>query len=153
MAHEIERKFRVTGEGWRQGQGTLLRQGYLSREKESTVRVRLVGERARLTIKGITRGIRRREFEYEIPVEDAEVMLEELCAKPLIEKRRYRIESGPHTWEVDEFFGDNEGLVIAEIELESEDESFEKPAWLGEEVSDDPRYFNANLVEHPYSTW
>lgn len=146
MGREIERKFRVAGDGWRTDSGVRFRQGYLSTEKERTVRVRTEGTRAVLTVKGITRGVTRSEFEYEIPMEDADAMLDSLCERPLIEKRRHKVE-------VDEFSGDNEGLVIAEVELESPDQPFERPDWLGDEVSDDPRYYNANLVKEPYSMW
>ena len=154
MATEIERKFLVIGEDWKAlAAGVPYRQGYLSTDKARTVRVRTVGDRGTLTIKGPTRGTVRLEFEYTIPIGDAARMLDELCEPPLIEKRRYRIPAGPVTWEVDEFTGVNAGLVVAEIELASADQSFDRPAWIGDEVSDDPRYFNANLVRHPYSTW
>lgn len=154
MAREIERKFLVPGAGWKPpAPGILFRQGYLSTAKERTVRVRLEGGRGVLTVKGLTRGISRAEFEYDIPAADAARMLDELCERPLIEKTRYRIAAGRHTWEVDEFHGDNDGLVLAEIELSSADEPFERPAWLGTEVSADPRYFNSNLVAHPFRTW
>lgn len=153
MAEEIERKFLVDGEGWRSGQGTLYRQGYLSTEKERTVRVRITGDSAALTVKGITRGATRAEFEYPIPVADAAQMLDTLCRRPLIEKRRHVLEHGGLTWEVDEFLGDNAGLVVAEVELTREDQAIERPPWLGEEVTGDPRYYNANLVDHPYSEW
>lgn len=154
MAFEVERKFLVTGRPWVAGPPAVrYRQGYLSAIKERTVRVRLEGDRAALTVKGPTTGVRRLEFEYEIPVADAARMLDELCERPLIEKDRYRIPHGSHTWEVDVFHGDNEGLVVAEIELASADEPFVPPPWLGREVSDDPRYFNANLVRAPYRAW
>jgi adenylate cyclase len=153
MGKEIERKFLVTGNAWRAGEGTDFRQGYLSTDKERTVRVRAAGDIAHLTIKGITEGATRTEFEYPIPVADAELMLDTLCLRPLIEKRRYRVQHGGMTWEIDEFRGDNVGLVIAEIELERPQQRFEKPEWVGEEVTSDPRFYNANLVAHPYSTW
>ena len=153
MGLEIERKFRVTGDEWRKGEGALFRQGYLNSDPERTVRVRIEGERAVLTVKGITEGVRRLEFEYEIPVPDAAHLLDALCEKPLIEKRRYRVAVGNHTWEVDDFLGENAGLVVAEIELGTEDEPFEQPPWLGEEVSHDPRFYNVNLVSHPYAAW
>ena len=117
------------------------------------MRVRSEGDRAYINIKGATVGATRAEFEYEIPLQDAEELLNELCQKPLIEKTRYKIENGGHTWEIDEFFGDNQGLIVAEIELNSEDQDFEKPDWVGEEVTHDPRYFNANLNKHPFSQW
>lgn len=154
MAVEVERKFLVTGTGWKgDATGVPFRQGYLSTVKERTVRVRIEGDRARLTIKGLTTGISRLEFEYGIPLPDATCMLDELCERPLIEKTRYRVTDGPHVWEIDEFHGVNEGLVVAEIELTSTRESFDRPFWLGREVSDDPRYFNANLVTHPFRQW
>lgn len=153
MAKEIERKFLVTGDDWRQVKGVRYRQGYLNTNQERSVRVRLTDDQAYLTIKGMTVGATRLEFEYEIPGQDAQEILDELCERPLIEKNRHKIEHGGLTWEVDEFFGENEGLIIAEIELESEDQAFEKPDWLGREVTGDPRYFNANLVENPYSRW
>ena len=141
------------GDDWRNAESTAYRQGYLSTSKQRTVRVRVAGDKAYLTIKGTTQGATRREFEYAIPVPDATTMLDDLCEKPLIEKRRYRVTHGAMNWEIDEFFGDNQGLVLAELELESEDQTFDKPAWLGEEVTSDPRYYNANLVQQPYATW
>ncbi len=151
---EIERKFLVTDLGWKQkGQGRRFRQAYLSTDKQRVVRVRVVDDDAWLTIKGQTSGITRLEFEYAIPVEDAEHMLESLCHQPVIDKTRYLLKHGDHTWEIDEFHGANEGLVVAEIELDSEEEHFERPEWLGEEVSGDPRYFNSNLIAHPYREW
>ena len=154
MAKEIERKFLVKGDAWRSlAEGVSYRQGYLNSQKERTVRIRTVGEKAYLTVKGPTRGVTRTEFEYEIPYEDCLAMLEELAEKPIIEKKRYRIPAGSYVWEVDEFFGVNEGQILAEIELPSEDAVFEKPDWIGEEVSGDPRYFNSSLVANPYSTW
>lgn len=153
MGIEIERKFRVRGDAWRNGESVEYRQGYLSTEEQRTVRVRTDGDQAWLTIKGITRGASRSEFEYNIPLTDGRQLLDELCTRPLIEKRRYRVTHDGLTWEIDEFFGDNEGLVIAEVELASEDQAFEKPAWVGDEVTGDPRYYNANLVEQPYKQW
>lgn len=153
MAQEIERKFLVTGDTWRQVDGTLYRQGYLNTIKERTVRVRRKGEQGYLTIKGETVGATRLEFEYEIPADDADQMLDVLCERPLIEKKRYKVEHQGLIWEVDEFFGENEGLILAEVELTHEDQSVPKPNWIGEEVTDDPRYFNANLVNHPYRQW
>lgn len=153
MAKEIERKFLVTGEEWRKAEGRLYRQGYLSIEKERTVRVRTDEERGWLTIKGITTGATRDEYEYEIPLADAESMLQTLCLQPLIEKRRYRIDADGLTWEVDEFLGANAGLVVAEVELESEDQAFDMPPWIGAEVTGERRYYNATLVEKPFSQW
>ncbi len=154
MGEEIERKFLVSGELWREtAEGTRYRQGFLSTEPERTVRVRVAGPRGSITVKGKNIGARRAEFEYEIPVADAEQMLDTLCKRPLIEKVRYTLAIGPHTWEIDVFEGDNAGLVVAEIELSREDEAFERPDWVGNEVTDDPRYFNSNLVANPYRTW
>lgn len=152
MAVEIERKFLVTGDGWRNGSGVLYRQGYLNRDKSRTVRVRIAGDAAFLTIKGRSVGATRAEFEYPIPVADAQALLA-LCDGPLIEKTRYRVPHAGHEWEVDVFAGDNAGLVVAELELQSESEAFAAPAWLGEEVSHDARYFNSNLATQPFCTW
>jgi len=154
MGEEIERKFLVSGEAWREtAEGTRYRQGFLSTEPERTVRVRVAGPRGSITVKGKNLGARRAEFEYEIPVADAERMLDTLCKRPLIEKVRYVLAVGAHTWEIDVFEGDNAGLVVAEIELRREDEAFERPEWVGDEVTDDPRYFNSNLVANPYRAW
>jgi CYTH domain-containing protein len=154
MAKEIERKFLVVGDDWRRlAEGTMYRQGYLNSVKERTVRIRTVGDRAFLTVKGITVGSTRVEYEYEIPVADCNAMLDGLAEQPIIEKKRYRIPFGGLTWEIDEFFGENLGLIVAEVELTSEDQRFDKPAWIGEEVGHDPRYFNSNLIAHPYSKW
>jgi adenylate cyclase len=117
------------------------------------VRVRIAGEQGFLTIKGKTQGISRLEFEYEIPLADAHTLLTELCEKPLIEKYRYLLDYEGFTWEIDEFLGDNAGLIVAEIELKSENQAFVQPDWLGEEVSHDPRYLNANLIRNPYKNW
>jgi len=154
MGEEIERKFLVEGDAWREtAEGTRVRQGFLSTEAERTVRVRVAGRRGTITVKGKNVGARRAEFEYEIPAAEAERMLDTLCKRPLIEKVRYTLAVSSHTWEIDVFEGENAGLVVAEIELGSEDEAFEKPEWVGEEVTDDPRYFNSNLVANPYRHW
>jgi len=154
MGTEIERKFLLTGDDWKAlAKGIHYRQGYLNSQKERTVRVRIIDDKGFLTIKGISVGATRMEYEYEIPVEDANVLLDELCEKPLIEKNRSKIDFAGFIWEVDEFFGENEGLVIAEIELESEDQQFDKPSWIGDEVTGDSRYFNSNLIKHPYNSW
>jgi len=154
MGVEIERKFLVEGDAWRTlGESTLLRQGYLSTDATRTVRVRIDGERAFLTIKGKSVGASRGEWEYPIPVAEAAELLDTLCQQPLVEKLRHRIAIGAHTWEVDEFLGANAGLVVAEIELGSEDEAFRKPDWIGREVTGDARYFNSRLISHPYSQW
>jgi adenylate cyclase len=154
MGIEIERKFLVNGEAWKDlSTGTTFRQGYLSTEKERTVRVRTINDKGFLTIKGLTRGASRAEFEYDIPADDANQLLDELCLKPLIEKKRYKIQHDGLIWEVDAFFGENDGLIVAEIELESEDQMFTKPEWVGAEVTGDPRYYNANLIANPYKNW
>ena len=154
MGLEIERKFLVTGDGWR-GRGEVLeiRQGYLAREGACVVRVRVAGERAWLTVKGRTVGISRPEYEVKIPVCEALEMLENLCLKPLMEKRRTRLESGGLIWEVDEFLGENAGLIVAEVELTTPDQPVPLPDWVGQEVSGDPRYFNSNLLIHPFTRW
>jgi adenylate cyclase len=154
MGTEIERKFLIKNGNWR-GLGTAveLKQGYLSSHPDRIVRVRVEGNEAKLTIKGRASGATRGEWEYAIPLQDANHLLVALCERPLIEKRRHRIPYGGMLWEVDEFFGDNAGLVLAEIELESEEQKFHKPDWIGEEVTHDPRYFNSNLLRHPYNCW
>lgn len=154
MAKEIERKFLVKGDAWRKlATGTHYRQGYLSTVKERTVRVRTIADKGFLTIKGISVGATRAEFEYVIPVEEANAMLDHLCERPLIEKVRYKINYDNHTWEVDEFEGENQGLIFAEIELKDENEAFQIPQWIGEEVTGDPRYFNSNLIKNPFTKW
>lgn len=152
MSIEIERKFLVTGSSWRQAAGVRICQGYLNRDKERTVRIRLAGESAFLTIKGISKGASRAEFEYEIPATDGAQLLQ-LCDGPIIEKIRRVVLYEGSTWEVDEFLGENAGLVIAEIELQSEQQLFVAPDWLGEEVTYDSRYFNSSLTTYPYSRW
>ncbi len=154
MGKEIERKYQVKLDAWvPQGEGIHFKQGYLNSQKERVVRVRIEGTRAKLTIKGITTGVTRSEFEYSIPVEDASVLLDNLCEQPLIDKHRHKEVHGGKTWEIDVFHGLNEGLVVAEVELQSEDEALVLPPWAGAEVSSDPRYFNSNLLKNPYSTW
>ena len=155
MAIEIERKFLLKSEAWRAtaDEGTRFRQGYIVGAELASVRVRIEGEVANINIKSATLGIQRQEFEYPIPLDDAEELLDTLCVQPQIEKTRYHVNHGSHLWEIDVFAGDNEGLVVAEVELEQEGESFTRPAWLGEEVSDDTRYYNVCLVKHPYSEW
>lgn len=153
MAQEIERKFLVDVARWRPaGAGVAFRQGYLSSHPERTVRVRREGDGAKLTIKGLTSGVSRLELEYAIPAADAEQLLA-LCERPLIEKVRHTEQHEGKTWEIDVFGGENEGLVVAELELGSEDEPFTRPPWAIREVSDDPRYYNASLVRAPYRTW
>lgn len=154
MGIEIERKFLVAGDGWRQQatQRTRFSQGYLSRDPARTVRVRIAGEAAFLTIKGKTTGATRAEFEYAVPVADAQQLLA-LSDGPVVEKVRHLCPFAGMTWEVDEFLGANAGLVVAEIELASEHQDFERPAWLGDEVTGDGRYVNANLAVNPFSSW
>jgi CYTH domain-containing protein len=153
VAEEIERKFLVEGDEWRAlGSGEVFRQGYLSTVKERTVRIRTVGEGAWITVKGLTVGATRSEFEYPIPLSDAEQMLE-LCEQPIIEKTRHVVEFRGLRWEVDEFHGVNRGLIVAEVELDDPDQTVDLPDWIGAEVTDDPRYYNANLIAHPYSVW
>ena len=154
MAKEIERKFLVVGDAWRAlASGTTYRQGYLSTVKERTVRVRTIGDKGFMTVKGITVGATRLEYEYEIPAGEANEMLDGLCEQPIIEKDRYKIPHEGFTWEIDEFAGVNAGLIVAEIELPSEDQQFARPDWIGEEVTGDPRYFNSNLIANPFTTW
>lgn len=156
MGVEIERKFLVIGDDWRGlATGRLYRQGYLSNDPQRVVRVRLAGDRGWLTVKGppLGAGLSRAEFEYPVPAADAEEMLTSLCLQPLIEKRRYQLEYAGRGWEIDEFLGDNAGLIVAEIELEDERQAFAAPPWLGREVSHQARYNNARLAERPYRLW
>ena len=152
MPVEIERKFLVRGDGWKTAHGVRFIQGYLNHDRERTVRVRIAGNKAFLTIKGINNGAARAEFEYEIPVHDAEQLLK-ICDGPLIEKTRHMIDYAGMTWEVDEFHGANDGLVVAEIELQNAAQTFDRPAWIGPEVTADARYFNSNLAVRPYASW
>ncbi len=158
MAIEIERKFLLKSDDWKideQGNeivGTAFRQGYLKTE-DATVRVRLEGDRSKLTIKGKTVGMSRLEYEYDIPLADANEMLDKLCQKPLIEKTRYLRKEGELTWEIDIFEGENTGLMIAEVELTSEDQTVPLSSWVGEEVTGDVRYYNSKLVNNPFSRW
>jgi CYTH domain-containing protein len=154
MAQEIERKFLVVGDEWRpRAAGRRFRQGYLSTVKERTVRVRVAGDAATLTIKGITVGATRTEYEYPIPLADAQAMLDDLCERPLIEKTRHVVHEGGLTWEIDEFEGANAGLIVAEVELDDAGRVITLPPWVGDEVTHDPRYFNSNLIAHPYTEW
>ena len=152
MAKEIERKFLVKDSWQPQSAGIKIAQGYLSTVPERTVRVRIKGEKGYLTIKGKNVGVSRAEYEYEIPRQDAEEMLQ-LAEQPILVKTRYLEQQGEFTWEVDVFSGENQGLVVAEIELPAEDAEFSRPAWLGQEVSGDVRYYNANLIKRPFSLW
>ncbi len=154
MSKEIERKFLITSDEWKGlAKGKFFRQGYLSTVKERVVRVRTIGDKGFLTIKGVTVGVTRSEFEYEIPAQDANILLDNLCEKPIIEKYRAKVEHAGLTWEIDEFHGENEGLVVAEVELTDEHQKIELPKWIGKEVSGDPRYFNSNLIKHPFTKW
>jgi adenylate cyclase len=151
---EIEYKFLVKSGNWKMNStGIYLKQGYLTTDSKRTVRVRMEGEISKLTIKGEKTGPSGKEFEYEIPNEDAFYILENLCIKPIIEKKRYKIIYDGFTWDVDEFLAENKGLVVAEIELESEDQTFNKPDWVGDNVTNDPKYKNANLVKNPFKNW
>ena len=155
MGIEIERKFLTCSEAWRARvvRSRQMRQGYLQRADNSAIRVRVCDGKAHINIKQTDDGIHRLEYEYDIPLHDAGEMLERLSIAPLIEKTRHEVKVGQHLWEIDEFHGDNQGLVVAEIELAAADEAFERPDWIGEEVSDDRRYFNSNLILHPYKDW
>ncbi|HYQ71002.1 MAG TPA: CYTH domain-containing protein [Gammaproteobacteria bacterium] len=154
MATEIERKFLVRDDTWRGlGEGCHYRQGYLSTEPGRTVRVRTAAGKGYLTIKGKTVNASRAEYEYEIPLADADAMLDTLCQRPLIEKTRYRIEYQGLVWEVDEFEGENTGLVLAEVELVAAEQAVALPPWVGEEVTSDPRYYNASLIASPFARW
>ena len=155
MAIEIERKFLVKEDKWRSlASGQIYRQGYILTEPGRTVRVRIIGNQGYLTIKGPGKlGGARLEFEYPIPVADAQEMLQILCTQPIIEKTRHKIPIGDLIWEVDEFHGQNQGLILAEVELQSEDQSIQIPDWIGEDVTRDRRYFNAYLATHPYREW
>ena len=155
MATEIERKFLLRDDSWRaQAQrAEHMRQGYLAGSEHCSIRIRVTDNDARLNIKSATLGITRSEFEYLVPAADAELMLRTLCGTRTLEKIRHYVDHAGHEWEIDEFLGANAGLVVAELELAAVDEAYVPPSWLGEEVSDDPRYYNSCLVEHPYSAW
>jgi adenylate cyclase len=154
MGQEIERKFLTNSNAWKSlASGVLYRQGYIGTQAGHTVRVRIAGEMGFLTLKTKTVGICRSEYEYPIPLSDAAELLDQLCDRPLIEKYRYRVPIGDVIWEVDEFLGDNQGLTVAEVELESEDQFVALPDWIGAEVSGDARYYNSNLARVPFSQW
>lgn len=155
MGIEIERKFLTSDDTWRglAERRLSIRQGYLHRDENSAIRVRICDDHAHVNIKKTEDGIHRLEYEYAIPLDDASEMLERVAMRPIIEKTRHEVRVGQHLWEIDEFHGDNAGLVVAEIELGSADEPFERPDWLDKEVSQDRRYFNSNLILHPYNTW
>lgn len=155
MPIEIERKFLVSNDHWRKlaDAGTAYIQGYLCRPGRASVRVRIEGQLAFVNIKSASLDIKRLEYEYPVPVSEARELLDNLCEKPLIEKTRYKLQHQGLTWEIDCFKNDNQGLIVAEVELESVDQVFDRPDWLGEEVSSDPRYYNVNLVRHPFKDW
>jgi len=155
MPVEIERKFLLANDDWRNQvvRSSRIRQGYMGNVDKASVRIRVQGARANINIKSATLEMRRMEYEYEIPLGEAEEMLDQLCNTPQIDKTRFIVEQGKHIWEIDEFYGDNEGLLVAEIELATEGEVFDKPQWLGEEVTNDPRYYNVNLIKNPFSRW
>jgi len=155
MPLEIERKFLLRSDAWREQATTrvLMRQGYLSGGSRASIRARIAGDRAWLNLKSKRSGMTRLEYEYSIPVAEADEILNELSEGPLVEKYRHEISIGAHTWEIDEFLGDNAGLIVAEIELSDEAEAFERPEWLGAEVTEDQRYYNFNLAKRPYKTW
>lgn len=154
MALEIERKFLVTSDSWRHDAlGIRYLQGYLNRDTNRIVRVRIIGDKGFLTVKGISRGPVRAEYEYEIPYDDARKMLRDLCERPLIDKERFRIPYENLIWEVDVFTDKNQGLILAEVELDDEDQTVIKPPWIGKEVTEDPKYSNSNLVGSPFSEW
>lgn len=160
MAAEHERKFVLTDDGWRQQalSSVSIIQGYMQQQENCSVRVRVCSDASgsshcTINIKSVTIGVSRHEFEYDIPEEDARQMLELLCAKPLLSKTRHYLDYQGQRWEIDEFSGENQGLVVAELELEEPRQQFAKPPWLGKEVSDDPRYYNTCLQMRPYNTW
>lgn len=154
MKNEIERKFLVVNNSYRQmAKGILIQQGFLSTDKNRTVRVRIVGGEAWLTVKGKSTGAVRKEFEFQIPADEAKEMIQTICIKPVISKIRYRIRKGEVLWEIDEFLEENAGLIIAEVEIPFENYELEFPDWIGEEVTQNEKYYNARLVEHPYKSW
>ncbi|EXX90198.1 adenylate cyclase [Paenibacillus darwinianus] len=154
MAKEIERKFLVENMSFKNNaEGILYRQGYITNSPDKVVRVRIAGAKGYLTIKTKNIGLTRSEYEYEIPVKDADELLADVCEAPLIEKYRYTSRYEGHTWEIDEFLGANRGLIIAEVELQSEEEAVSLPDWVGAEVSGDPKYYNSSLIKRPYTEW
>ena len=155
MPIEIERKFLLTNNNWRNHVKTSyrIRQGYMGEIDKASVRIRVQDEKANINIKSATLSMRRMEYEYEIPLDEALEMLDQLCKQPQVDKTRYIVEQGKFKWEIDEFYAENEGLLVAEIELDDEQEKFDKPEWLGQEVTEDPRYYNVNLIKHPFKSW
>ena len=155
MATEIEHKYLLANDNWRKSisDSIVMRQGYLTSDSSSSIRVRISNHGAKLNIKSATIGNMRQEYEYDIPLQDANEIINTLCRKPLIEKTRHFIKQGHHTWEIDEFTGDNDGLIVAEIELLELNEKFAIPEWIGKEVTEDFRYYNNNLSLNPYKLW
>lgn len=155
MATEIERKFLVINNDWKQQayKQEHYIQAYLCTNEKSSSRIRICNDRANLNIKSSTIGITRAEYDYELPIDEAKEIVENLCERPFIEKTRYFVKHGKHVWEIDVFARENEGLTVAEIELGSVEETFDKPSWVGEDVSDDPKYYNVLLVTKPFNTW
>jgi len=155
MPIEIERKFLLSNNTWRDEvvKSSRIRQGYMGIIDKASVRIRIQGDKANINVKSATLDIRRMEYEYEIPLDEAEEMLDQLCNQPQIDKTRFIVKRDGHVWEIDEFYGDNEGLTVAEVELGSEDEAVIKPDWIGEEVTTDPRYYNVSLIKHPFKEW
>ncbi len=155
MAYEIERKFLLSSSTWRQQvvRTIPIQQAYLANTDKASLRIRIAGDKGYLSSKSMTRDIRRHEFEYEIPLPDAEFMIQHMSQGNRIIKDRHLVPFGHHTWEIDEFYGDNQGLLVAEVELAHETEAFARPAWLGKEVSNQERYFNMALIENPYKNW
>jgi len=155
MPIEIERKFLLVNNAWRDELkcSFRIRQGYMGEIDKASVRIRVQGDKANINIKSATLSMRRMEYEYEIPLSEAEEMLDQLCKQPQVDKTRYIVERGKHKWEIDEFYGENAGLIVAEIELDDEAEVFEKPPWVGKEVTGDPRYYNVSLIKHPFKSW
>lgn len=155
MPVEIERKFLLKNDSWRQHieHSARIRQGYLGTIAKASVRIRVEGDKANINIKSAELAMRRMEYEYDIPLDEANEMLDKLCESPQIDKLRHIVKQGRHVWEIDEFFGDNAGLIVAEVELSAEDEVFDMPSWAGAEVTHEPRYYNVNLVKHPFKNW
>ncbi|MBI2969948.1 MAG: CYTH domain-containing protein [Gammaproteobacteria bacterium] len=155
MGTEIERKFLLRDDTWRAAvqRSTHMIQGYLANTERGSIRVRISGDRASLNIKSMTLGVTRAEFDYAVPLDEARILLQQLCMRPLIEKTRHFVLHDDAVWEIDEFEGENRGLIVAELELRDSAQNFSRPPWLGREVSDDPRYYNVCLVEKPFSTW
>ena len=155
MGTEIEKKYLIVNDNWKENadDGIYMVQGYMGSNERSSIRIRINGDTANLNIKSKTIGIQRSEFEYPLPVDEAKEILETLCDRPYIEKTRFHVMHEGHEWEIDVFEGDNKGLIVAELELAATDEDFVLPNWAGDDVSDDPRYYNICLVTQPYKDW